>query len=479
MKEKNAKEKRNKTIEFPVERRNRNLSGKSAMTRGKPAQSKGAHNEKQRSAKQSEAASSKGSTARRITYGSVLVILFMLLYIPSMLNWLSGNSITQDVIRNGIIENHISFNAVIIRDEVLLEPSAISGRCITEIDEGERTAAYSRIATVTNDTSDELLQEMERLNARIVKVQMEKAEKADFFSEDLAKLDNEIALEVQDMILACNARDFDKMGKTRDDIFNIVEKKAEIVGKNSTDSYIESLLTQKEIIQEKIYSNTTEVRSNISGIVSYTIDGYEGELSPQNLDSLTPEYLDKVIERDAQRQTATGRVQAGLPVAKIIRGTDTYIAASIPKEKAVDFEEGKNIKLRVNDIGLETNGSIVKVNSYDNGKTVVSIRMSRGAEFLSTARVVNVDFISTIEEGLKVPLKSLRNISEDGTRGTIMLNKYNVAAARTVDIVCSDDEYAIIRTPEEDYGKSGKTVNLYDTYIMNPDRIEEGDIIDR
>ena len=69
MKEKNAKEKRNKTIEFPVERRNRNLSGKSAMTRGKPAQSKGAHNEKQRSAKQSEAASSKAWAAPAISSG--------------------------------------------------------------------------------------------------------------------------------------------------------------------------------------------------------------------------------------------------------------------------------------------------------------------------------------------------------------------------------------------------------------------------
>ncbi len=462
MNAKNAKEKTNKTIEFPVERRKKVVNS-----------------EKQHTENQSDAASRKRATARRITYGSVLTFLFMLLYIPSVLNWLSGNSIIQDVIRNGFIENYSNFDAVIIRNEVLLEPSTITGKCIAEIEEGERTAAYSRIATVTNDTSEDLLLEMERLNARIVKVQMENAEKADFFSEDLAKLDNEIALEVQDMILACNARDFEKMGRNRDDIFMIVEKKAEIVGKNSSDSYIESLLIQKDIVQDEIDSNTTEVRSNVSGVVSYTIDGYETQLTTDSLGSLTPEYLDRLIEGNMQRQAATGKIQAGSPAAKIIKGTDTYLAASIPKQEAMDFEEGKNIKLRVNDIGLETNGAIEKVITSDSDRAVVVITISRGTELLSTSRVVNIDFISTIEEGLKVPLKSLRNISEDGSRGTIMLNKYNIAVLRNVDIVCSDEEYAIIRTPEEDYGKSGKAINLYDTYIMNPDRLEEGDIIDR
>ncbi len=460
MKAQNAKEKVNKTIEFPLRH------------------SEDVHSEK-RDGKRNMAASGKGVTARRVTYGSLLVFLFLLLYVPSLLNWLSGDSITQDVIRNGFIEKNINCDAVIVREEVLLEPSDITGRCITEIEEGERTAAYSRIATVMKDTSDNLVQDMEMLNAKIVKVQMEKAEKADFFSEDLAKLDNEIALEVQDMILACNARDFKAMGKNRDDIYRIVEKKAEIVGENSADSYIDSLLKQKEIMQDRINSGTVEVRTNLSGIVSYTIDGYESKLYPGILESLTPKHLDEVIKRDENRSAIGGKVQAGLPVAKVIRGTDTYLVAAIPKEKTTNFEQGDNIKLRVNDIGLETHGTIITMNSSNTDTVVVSIRMSRGAELLSTARVVNVDFISTIEEGLKVPLKCLRGISGDGRSAGIMLNKFNVAVVREVDIICSDDEYAIISTPEENYGKNGKTVNLYDTYIMNPDRIEEGDIIDR
>ncbi len=418
----------------------------------------------------------KGSAFKRVTYGGLLIILFMLLYIPSLLNWLSGNHITRDVIRNGIIESYIQTTAVIIRDEELLEPSSIAGRRIVEIHEGSRTAAYSRIAMVMNDASGKLISDMEEINAKIVKARMEQAERVDFFSEDLNKLDDEIALEIQDMILACNSRDFAQMARYRTNIGKIVEKKAEIVGENSTDSYISSLLHEKKTIQDKINSNTMEVRSNKSGIVSYVIDGYESILTPETIDSLRLEDLNKIIEREAEGHSTGDKVQAGSPPAKILKGTDIHIAAAVPAKYASSYEIGRRIALRVNSIGLETTGTITNIISTDENQVIVILQMSRGLDVLSSSRVIHVDFINNTEEGLKVPLKSLWDISADGTKGKIMLIKYNVASSREVAIVCSDEEYAIISTPKEEFDK---TVNLYDTYIMNPHLIEEGEIIEK
>jgi len=419
----------------------------------------------------------KKAAVRRATYGGLLLFLFMLLYIPSLMNWLSDGQITQDVIRNGIIENYINTSAVIIRDERLLEPSAISGRCIAEIAEGERTAAYSRIAMVVNDVSDKLLQELEEVNAKIVKARMEQAEKADFFSEDLKKLDDEIALQIRNMILYCNTGNFKEMARYRANIGKIVEKKAEIVGENSTDGYISSLLNQKKDIQKKINTNTVEIRSNMSGIVSYIIDGYESVLTPEIIESLNPETIENIIGQDNETQPQTNKVQTGSPPAKIIKGTDIYIAAVVPAEIAAEYEKGDRVSLRVNDIGLETTGYIASINaSGDDKSAVVVIQMSRGVDVLSTYRVIDVDIIRSTQEGLKVPLKSLMDISGDGTTAKIMLVKYNVAVARTVNILCKDEEYAIIDTPKEGYKKS---VNLYDTYIINPQNVEEGEIIDR
>lgn len=461
MKGKNAKEKGKNTIDLPAGRyKVRDIGKNPIVPKGLP---------------EKEEPGKKSSALKRFTLGSLLMILFMLLYIPSLLNWLSGKQIARDVIRNGIIEEYIQSNAVIVRNEVLLEPSAIDGRCIVEIEEGERTPAFSQIAMIMNDTSDKLIQDIEELNAKIVKARMERAEKADFFSEDLARLDEEIGLKVQKLILASNSRSFKDIGKYRTEIGKIVEKKAEIVGESSSDSYIKSLQQQKEAIQNKINRNTVQVRTDSSGIVSYRIDGYEMSLTPKMLDKLTSEKLDSILEHESQASEPVGIAKTGSPVAKIIKGTEIYIAAAVPAILAHEFKVKDKINLRINDIGLETTGTITHKNQ-SNEKDVIIVKINRGADFLSSIRVVNVDFISKTEEGLKVPAKSLRNVSADGKQASIMLVKFNVAANRTVDIICRDEEYAIISTPKDEYKK---TVNLYDTYIINPDHVEEGDIIEK
>lgn len=429
---------------------------------------------------------------RRATLGGLFLFLFALLYIPSLFNWLTGNHVATDIVKNGIIEEYIRTNAIIVRDEELLEPLEVEGKYIPEVGEGEKTAAFSTVAMIIDDAYEKLLQDIETINAKIVKARIEKAEKSDFFSEDLAKLDAEVEQKVQDLIMACNASNFEDMGRCRTEIGKIVEKKAEIIGNNYTDGYISSLIRQKEAIRDKINSNTIHVKSAISGIVSYVIDGFETELTPAKLDTLTPEKLDEIRMLDARKRAVTDRAQAGVSIAKIIKGPDIYIAAALPAEDAARFTTGSKIRLRINEAGMETTGDIIKTGNTDKNRFVVVVRISRGADTLSSYRVVDVDFILKTKEGLKVPVKSLREISPDGSMGKIMLVKYNIATSRVVDIVCRDKEFAIIKTHEARPGGEGgtggantggidsnKSINLYDTYIVNPDNIKEGDIIGR
>ena len=418
---------------------------------------------------------SKPRYLKRATIGGLLFFLFVLLYIPSLMNWLSGRHVASDVIRNGIIEEYIQSSAVIVRDEKLLPPSAIEGRYIAEIGEGERTSAFSNIALVMNETSDKLLKDIEDINSKIVKAKLEKAEKSDFFSNDLAKLDDDIGLEVRELIIACNSRNFQDIGKYRNEIGRIVDKKAEIVGGNSADSYIDSLQKQKDDIQKKINRNTVEIKSDTSGVVSYAIDGFEKKLTPAVLKKLTPEELDSISQQYSGLTAEDGTVKAGVPAAKIIKGPELYLASAIPADQATAFKAGGSINLRIKGENIETTGVVNNINDTGDGRKVIVVKLSRGVDTLSSQRIVSVDFISKIEEGLKVPLKCLRDISSDGRKARIMLVKYNIAANRTVDILCRDNEYAIISTPD---GELKKTVNLYDTYILNPDNITEGDIIE-
>lgn len=471
MKKRDTEEKPQKMIELTIERKKRTAIVDETAEENRI---NGPETEDSEKSGSHIAASGKKNTVRRITLGSTLLFIFMVFYIPSLFNWLSGTNAAQDVIRNGVIEDYISADAVIIRQEVILDPSPIDGRYIPEINEGEKAAAFSKIAVVTGKESAGLLRDIEDINEKIVKARMEQIEKSDFFSADLSKLDVEIGQKVQELIIACNAKSFDDMGRQRAEIRKIVEKKAEIVAGNSTDGYISSLQQQKKSIQGRINENTRQVLTSISGIVSYRIDGYESVLTPGKIKELSQQELESIIENNPEGSGESGMVQAGLPFVKIIKGTDIYLAAKIPSDRAKAFKEGGSIKLRINNSHLETSGEISHINTNGDDGLVVTVKISRGVDVLSDCRVVNVDFITKTEEGLKVPIKCLRDISPDGKRARIMLVRYNVAASRYVDILCSDEEYAIIKTPEDEYEK---TVNLYNIYLINPDNIEEGDIV--
>jgi putative membrane fusion protein len=222
--------------------------------------------------------------------------------------------------------------------------------------------------------------------------------------------------------------------------------------------------------------NTVDVLSDQSGIVSYVIDGLEQALNPDNLETLTPSKLDSLRAEYEKRRESDGMAHAGKPAAKIIKGTAIYIAAVVKTESTQGLKADDRIQLRISDKNLETAGTVRFIGKPENGRCIIVIGISRGTDILSAEREVDADIVRQTEEGLKVPVKCLRNFSKDGTKAEIMLIKANVTAKRTVDIVSRDEEYAIIRTPEKELTK---TVNLYDTYIVNPDRVIEGEIVQK
>lgn len=410
---------------------------------------------------------------KKLRMGSLAVLLFLLIYIPSLLNWLKGDSIASDILRNGVIEESVNADGVIIRDEILLDAPKSDGIYLPEISEGERVPVSCRVATVLNKKSDELLKELDDINLKIVQAQNEKAKKADFFSEDTAKIDAQIAQKVEDMAALCNTGSLSGLGSLKDDVDGLMEKKAEIAGTVSGDTHISSLKSQRDAIQQRINSNTGQIVSGYSGIISYMIDGYENALTPGTIKDLTPEFIEGIKTGSTAGGYGSNAAAANKPFVKVIRGSDMYIAAVMEESRAARFETGKALGLRINDIGMEMNAIVENIAEKD-GKSLVTVKVDRGMNELTGQRKVNVDFISKSVEGLKVPLKCLRDISQDGGSAVIMLIKANCAAKRKVDIIGRDNEYAVIRTPSSEL-KS--TVSLYDTYILNPDNIKEGDIV--
>lgn len=419
-----------------------------------------------------------GKTYKRKNFktGSLLVILFLGIYIPSLVHWLSGNTTETEILRMGSIEDAITLEGYIIRDEEVLK-TPFEGKCITTVSEGAKIPAGFKVATVLNSSSETLLEDMKALDIQIVKAHKEKLQNQDIFSEDINKIENEISRKVRLIQDENNKNSLVNIKQLRADIDGLISKEASIFGKTSgADAYVTSLELEKQKLQQQINANTRDIYSPFPGTVSYMLDGNEEVLKPEGISSLTPKFLENLKLGQMENTEIRNNVQAGKPVAKIIKDIYSNFVFVLEPEQAVLFKVDDSVKVRVREIDKLVDGVVDYKSAEEDGKYIISIKVDRGTGEMSSLRKLYADIVRRSYQGLKVPLKSLRDISEDGTRAKIVLVVANAAKIMDVKIKGKDTEFAIIENIEE---KANEGISLYSAYAVNPANIQEGQEINR
>ncbi|ABN52028.1 MAG TPA: hypothetical protein DEF39_05725 [Hungateiclostridium thermocellum] len=410
----------------------------------------------------------------KVKLGGLLIALFLLLYIPSFIFWIYGKNIHTDIIRMGELEDYVTTDAYIVRDETVIN-SPSDGISIRNVEEGEKVGVGDTIATVLNKSSEKLLEDLKTLDLRIIEAKREKTKNDNFFSEDIKKLDQEIQEKLVLVIKKSNKNSISEVKQIKNEIDELIKKKATISGDLSyTDANIKALENEKRILQDSINANKRNIVSNLSGIVSYVIDGYEEILNPEKIPEITPEMLGMIKVVENRKKTDDLSTQYNKPFVKVIGGIDYYIVFVLDREKADDFKVDNYLRVRINDIGRVVDGTIAYKSNEMDGKFVIAVRTDKALSDTAGLRVINVDLIKSRYEGLIVPVKSLVNIDMNTMRAEIALVKARRATFVPVKIVGKNDNFAVIDNVE-DYKDGG--VSLYSSYIINPKNIEEGQVI--
>lgn len=416
-----------------------------------------------------------GKKRLRWKIGSFLVAVFMLLYVPSLLHWVFGTNIQSDLLQMGTIEDSTNIDAVLIRDEVILT-SPFDGKCIVEADEGEKVAAKSPVATVLKESSEQLMEDLKKLDGRIIQAQNEKTKNQELFSEDVTRIKLNIEEKLTQVISEVQKDTLEDIPRLTKDINDLVRKRAMIAGSLSTpDTFIDSLKNDRITLEQKIRQSTQEITSEHAGIISYFTDQYENMLTPAAISTLTPEQLAN-IKTDVQVKSMTGlQVYAGKPFAKIIQDIVYYSAFVLEENALGELQTGSKIKVRINDVNKVADAVVTYISQPQQGKCVIAVSMDKALHETAALRKVNIDIIRSSYTGLKIPVKSLRNYNTADKSAEVALITSGFASIRKVKVLGTNNEYAVV----ESANKTGKGVNIYDAFILHPENIQEGQRIDQ
>lgn len=403
-----------------------------------------------------------------ITLAILMVIAVIFLFGPTVVKTITGSMSSTDILKNGVLENSFHAKAVVIRDEVVL-PSSVTGTCISTYEEGEKVPKGATVATVISSDSQDLVDQIKSLNVRISQARDDIMNNADFVNEEIRNVDISIA-EYKKQLASLYAKgDLTAYEGICQNIAILLDQKADLKNADTgTSSYLEQLLAEKKTVENALKGNMENLVNDVSGVVSYSVDGFETELSSAVLGNISPATFDDLSKR----------IEDGVKVpenqtVKVVTGVNYYLMFTTKYDNISGISSGSMLDVRINDKNLVISMEVSNI-TLDGKNALVVLKADQALSEMTQLRKVDIDIVTEQVSGIKVPKKALMNINYVESTGRIALIQSSYVYYVDVKILYMNGDYAII---ENRYPDGNITFEINDFIVIDPSKVDEGQVV--
>ena len=198
------------------------------------------------------------------------------------------------------------------------------------------------------------------------------------------------------------------------------------------------------------------------GIISYSMDGYESEMSPYTMKLLDREKAEKIDAEVSDLSRETTRY--GEPLFKIIDNSEWYAVMWIDERDLGKYSENKSVSMKLPD--GDATGRVYSISESD-GEIMVIMRFNAYYDSLSSLRKIQTEVISSDCSGLMIRNSFIT--SKDGQQGVYVLGVAGDSEFVPIKVKGTDGEYSIVESGsyylyDEETGESQRyeTVGVYD-----------------
>lgn len=224
-------------------------------------------------------------------------------------------------------------------------------------------------------------------------------------------------------------------------------------GDGSVASKYEDLLTRLG----KSGETASGYKVNPGGVVSYYADGYEGKLTPTNMEKENLAYYSKLSQDDVL-DLSRKKVSKGEPVFKIVDRTKWYLVCYIDKSSADRYAEGDSVTVEFEDDSVET--TVYSIKNQD-GKTRVILESINYYKKFAQLRNAQVSLVTADTMGLIIENSSITE--KKGVKGVYVKNKTNDYNFVPIQVIATNGEKSIV-SKSSYYDAKGNLVETIDTY---------------
>lgn len=393
---------------------------------------------------------------------TIVAILFLIILVTNSTKFLK-KPVNVSVAEAGSLSFEESTTGYVIREEVVLKGQNYKNGMVAIKGDNQRTAQDEAIFRYYSNGEEKVLAEIESLEKEINEI-LETTD-LQIFTTDILSLEKSIETSMDNIY---NLNELSKIQEIYKQIETYMSKKTDITGAQSPDeSYIKTLTNKRDELKRQLEDGSEIIKSPMSGIVSYRVDGLEEILKTDNFDYLNKELL----------ESFDLKVGAVIPInsekGKVVNNFYCYIATCMTTEKAHDAKLGDKVSLRLS-TSEEINAEIVNIIKNDDSEDVIIVfKIFDNVENLIEYRKISFDIVWWKYTGLKI---SNSAIIEENDKTYVEKNKVGYQEKIEVFVLRQNETYSIIAYTDDDFEKLGFTeeeideidrIKLYDEIVLH------------
>ena len=407
----------------------------------------------------------KVKNKKKIIIGIIFALIS--LYLMYAVYLLIKQPTDKVTVENGTLYLEETDVGYIIRDEKVVKGNNYKNGMEQIKTEGEKTAKGESIYRYYSKNESDLTKQIAELDT---KIQEALEGQTNLYTSDIKLIENQLDEKIEQLN---ETTDISKLTEYKKEIYQLITRKANIVGEKSpSGSYLKKLYTQRTELEKQLNSGAEYITAPESGIVSYKVDGLEETLTPNNFSTLSKEFLEKLNLKTGQL------IATNDECGKVINNFKCYIATISDSEQAKKAKVGDNVQVMLSN-NKTIDATIQYISQENDDETLLVLEIDKQIEEFTNYRKISFNLIWWSYSGLKVPNSAI--VEQDGLK-YVVRNRAGYLSKILVNVKKQNGKYSIIKnytTSElQELGftnsqiNSMKKISIYDELMINPDLSE-------
>ena len=232
-------------------------------------------------------------------------------------------------------------------------------------------------------------------------------------------------------------------------------------------------------------AGSSAVTTARSGTFSALADGYEGVLTPESLESMTPSVLNS-IQPAAVPENAVG---------KMIYGSTWYYVSAMPADQAEEMTAGESVTLRfMSGLDREIPMTVERISDEEGGERVVILSCEEYLSLTTLMRHQNAQIIFQSYSGIRVPTMALRVVTETITDSEGQETQVSTTAVycrmgrwarlKPVEVLYQGEDYYLVQADEttlqgmSENARESRILRSGDEVIISASDLYDGKVIE-